>query len=133
MTSKDHLQPGYPFEKIRAWQEAHRLALTIYRVSNGFPESERFGITNQLRRAATSVTANLAEGVRRATARDYAHFVNLAEGSMSEVKNFLILVRDLEYLPHDSVQPLINLADQICAMLYSLRHEILEHARQPKP
>jgi four helix bundle protein len=126
----DHLRPGYPFEKIRAWQEARKFTVEIYRVTADFPKAELFGLTSQIRRAMTSVTANIAEGSRRETVPDYAHFVGMSDGSMAEVKNFLILAVDLGYLTMVIGKALIERADQICAMLYSLRQEIYkEHAR----
>ena len=124
MRVTDHRRPGYPFEKLRVWQQAHALTLTIYRLSANFPKDEQFGLTSQLRRAASSIGANIAEGSKRDTVRDYAHFLNMAEGSTAESKNFLLLARDLEYLNRDAAAPLLDQIDAIGGMLYRLRAQL---------
>ena len=83
------------FTDLRVWELSHGLALEIYKVTGGFPAEERFGLTGQLRRAATSVATNIAEGSKRESARDYGHFLNIAEGSVAEVEELLMLSRDL--------------------------------------
>ncbi|MEM6288553.1 MAG: four helix bundle protein, partial [Bacteroidota bacterium] len=97
-----------PFQNLRVWQDAHALTLDVYRASRLFPADERFGLTNQLRRAASSVGANLAEGSSRRTDADFARFVQIAVGSVSEVENHLLLARDLGYLDSESVAVLVG-------------------------
>jgi len=85
------------FEDLKVWQKAHQLVIKIYRLSKGFPRDEMFGLTSQLRRAAVSVPANVAEGFKRVTVPDKLRFFNIAQASLEEVRYYLILVHDLEY------------------------------------
>jgi four helix bundle protein len=87
------------FQQLHAWQEAHKLVLAIYKVTQGFPSEERFGLVSQMRRAAVSVPANIAEGFKRRGIQEKIRFYNIAEGSLEEVKYFLILAKDLSYIP----------------------------------
>ncbi len=85
------------FEELVVWQKAHQWVLTIYRISAGFPREELFGLTSQMRRAAASVPANIAEGFKRASTRDKLRFYNIAQASLEEARYHLILARDLGY------------------------------------
>ena len=85
------------FEDLKVWQKAHQLVIKIYRLSKGFPRDEIFGLTSQLRRAAVSVAANVAEGFKRVTIPDKLRFFNIAQASLEEVRYYLILVYDLKY------------------------------------
>jgi four helix bundle protein len=85
------------FRDVLAWQRAHALVLSVYRLSEGFPRHELFGLTGQLRRAAVSVAANIAEGFTRQGDPDKLRFLNLARGSLEECRYYLILCRDLGY------------------------------------
>ncbi|HOU13320.1 MAG TPA: four helix bundle protein [Anaerolineae bacterium] len=89
------------FQQLHAWQEAHRLVLAIYKVTQGFPSEEKFGLVSQMRRAAISIPANIAEGFKRRGIQDKLRFYNIAEGSLEEVKYFLILAKDLSYIATD--------------------------------
>jgi four helix bundle protein len=89
------------FEDLDAWKEAHRLALAVYRATQSFPDVERFGLTSQMRRAAVSVPANIAEGFKRLGLSDKIRFYNIGEGSLAELRYYLVLPRDLGYLPPD--------------------------------
>jgi four helix bundle protein len=89
------------YKKIIAWQKAHSLTLTVYRVTKAFPAEERFGITSQLRRAAYSVPANIAEGSGRESNRDYLRFLYIASASLRETEYFLLLAHDLTYLSEE--------------------------------
>jgi four helix bundle protein len=86
------------FTEIIAWQKSHEYILAIYQISSNFPKSEEFGLTSQLRRAAVSITSNIAEGFDRKTSKDFAHFLVIARASLSETQNQLILAKDLGYL-----------------------------------
>jgi len=83
---------------LMAWKEAHAYVINIYRITKDFPPDERFGITNQLRRAASSVTANIAEGWARYHFKDKIRFYYQARGSWAETQSFLLLARDLSYI-----------------------------------
>lgn len=86
------------FRKLKVWEKAHGLAVELYRMTLQFPSDERFGLTNQLRRAVVSIPSNIAEGCGRRGDRELANFLNIAAGSASEVEYQLLLARDLGYL-----------------------------------
>jgi four helix bundle protein len=90
--------PMRDFQELKVWQKGHALALSVYRVSSGFPTEERFGLTSQIRRSSVSVPSNIAEGCGRDTDGDLYRFLSIAMGSASELEYQLILARDLEYL-----------------------------------
>ena len=112
------------FTDLKVWQRSHALVLTIYRATARFPPDERFGITSQLRRAAVSVPSNIAEGSKRQGRRDYARFLNIAEGSLGETQYLLMLARDLGHLPQDVAAPLLDEADEIARVLHTLRVKV---------
>lgn len=86
---------AHTFRDLVVWQKAHAFVLAIYRISESFPPAERSGITAQLRRAAVSIAANIAEGFRKRTGPDKLRFYNIAQGSADESHYYLILVHDL--------------------------------------
>ena len=86
------------FQQLEAWQQAHALTLQVYRQTQRFPPEERYGLISQMRRAAVSVPANVAEGFKRQGIKDKMRFYNLAEGSLEELKYYFILSQDLGYL-----------------------------------
>lgn len=86
------------FYDLEAWKAGHNLVLQIYKITNGFPREELFGLVSQLRRAASSITANIAEGFERYHFNDKKRFYYQARGSVGEVQNFLILAKDLNFI-----------------------------------
>lgn len=89
------------FTDLKAWKHSHHLALLIYKLSKSFPEEEKFGLTNQCRRAAVSITSNIAEGFSRSTNADERHFCITAKASLTEVENQMYIARDLHYISHE--------------------------------
>lgn len=89
------------FTDLKVWQESHGLSLNLYRVSGTFPEEEKYGLTSQLRRAAISISSNIAEGFARASYKDKLRFYYMAVGSLVELQSQLLLARDLGYLSQD--------------------------------
>jgi four helix bundle protein len=87
------------FRELVVWSRAQDLALAVYRSTNTFPKEERYGITAQMRRAAVSVSSNIAEGCGRQGDREFARFLQIARGSVRELECQLLLSRDLGYLP----------------------------------
>ena len=85
------------FQDLLIWQRSHTFAVDIYRLSDNFPSSEQFGLTNQLRRAVVSVPSNIGEGFERASSKDFGHFLIISRGSIAEVKAQLLLAKDLLY------------------------------------
>lgn len=106
------------FQQLEAWQEAHKLVLTVYQVTRGFPADERFGLVSQMRRAAVSVAANIAEGFKRRGIKDKIHFYNTSEGSLEELKYFIILSQDLQYI--STSEGLINQSETVGRLLHGL-------------
>ena len=96
------------FEQLIAWQEAQKLALLVYKATKSFPKEEVFGITSQLRRASSSVSANIAEGFGRQTKKDKIHFLVIAYGSLLETKNFLYLSEKLGYIPKEQLESILE-------------------------
>jgi four helix bundle protein len=90
-------QPARNFQDLIVWQKAHQFVLSVYRLSKGFPREEVYGLTSQLRRAAISVPANIAEGFKKKGRLDKVRFMNIAQGSLEECRYYLILNNDLEY------------------------------------
>ena len=85
------------FQDLVVWRKAHELVLAVYSFTAGFPKTETYGLALQMRRAAVSVPANIAEGFRRRGKADKARYMNMAEGSLEESRYFLILAKDLGY------------------------------------
>lgn len=108
------------FRRLEVWQCAHELTLGVYRITKSFPSDERFGITSQLRRACSSVEANLAEGCGRGTDADFSRFVQMAMGSASEVECHLLLARDLNYLDEIAHRSLEEQIQRVKRMLTAL-------------
>jgi four helix bundle protein len=106
------------FQDLEVWQKSHRLVLAVYRLTKAFPADERYGLVSQMRRAAVSVPANIAEGFKRRGQGDKMRFYNISEASLEEVKYYLILARDLEYAT--DVEPLMSEAEGVSQMLYRL-------------
>ena len=93
------------FEDLLVWQKAHAYVLEIYRMTKGFPRSELFGLTAQMRRAALSVPANIAEGFKKRTPREKVRVLNIAQGSLEESRYYLILAEDLGYANTPAFRP----------------------------
>ncbi|MFH1046779.1 MAG: four helix bundle protein [Patescibacteria group bacterium] len=103
------------FRDLRIWQEAHALSLEIYRITKYFPIDERFGLTDQIRRSATSVGANIAEGKGCGTKKQFIHFLHIAKGSAQETINFCLVARDLNFLESTICRELIHRYDGLIA------------------
>jgi len=107
--------PAKRFEDLEVWQMAHQLTLYVYKFSENLPKSEEYGLKSQIRRAAASVPANIAEGFKKKGVRDKLRFYNISQGSLEECRYYLILIKDLNYgYPQDlfptvkSVQSLLG-------------------------
>ena len=108
------------FGALDVWQRARQLTLTAYRLTKTFPLDERFGLTSQIRRAAASVPANIAEGCGRRGDAEFHRFLQVAMGSASELEYHLLLSRDLDYLRLDDHKELTNEVTRVKRMLSSL-------------
>jgi four helix bundle protein len=112
------------FTEIKVWQRSHALALVVYKETKNFPPEERYGITNQLRRAVSSVPTNIAEGSKRKSNSEYARFLNIAEGSAAETEYLLILSRDLGYLGENIATTMLKEIGEVASMLHGLRTKV---------
>jgi four helix bundle protein len=112
------------FTDLKVWQRAHALTMRVYRLTSCFPTGERFGLTSQIRRAAVSVGANVAEGSKRRSRADYARFLNMAEGSLAEVEHLTLVSRDLGLVSHDDAGQLLAEIDETARMLNGLRSKV---------
>ena len=97
--------PARCFEDLIVWQKAHAWVLATYRFTENFPQKEVYALTSQLRRAAISVPANIAEGFKKMGVADKRRFMNIAQGSLEECRYYLILARDLGYGDSSQLQP----------------------------
>ncbi len=111
--------PVRGFHGLKVWQKAHQLTLEVYRRTQGLPAEERFGLKTQLRRAATSVPSNIAEGCGRDSEKDFARFLSIAAGSASEAEYQLLLARDPGYLQPDAYRQLDAQVNEVKHMLNS--------------
>ena len=98
----------YGFQRVIAWQKAHEFVLLAYSISRHFPEDEQFGLTSQLRRAAVSIEANIAEGYKKTSRADKLRFFNIAQGSLEECRDYHILAKDLDYINEEEFEQLKN-------------------------
>ena len=116
------------FHELLAWRKAHQFVLEVYRLTATFPKPETYGLTSQLRRAAVSIPANIAEGFRRRSVAEKARFLNIAEGSIAESDYYLILSRDLGYGEPGS---LIKLLDETSRLVAAYSRAIRNSSLQP--
>jgi len=108
------------FEDLIVWQKSHRLALEIYKITKDFPKEEKFGLVSQMRRAAVSIPANIAEGFKRRGIKDKINFYNTSQSSLTELQNYLILTRDLKYISSTILNQINNHIEEIGKMLNGL-------------
>ena len=116
------MKPAKTFEDLIVWQKAHEFVLAVYGFTEGFPKSEIYGLTSQLRRAAVSIAANIAEGFKKSGKSDKARFLNISQGSIEECRYYLILARDLEYGQKPELKSLL---EEVSKLLTSCRSAIL--------
>jgi len=115
------------YRELIVWQKAMRLAKLCYHVTKVFPKAELFGMTSQIRRAAASIPANIAEGHGRAHTREYLNHLSIARGSLAELETHLILSQDVGLLEEVALRDCLALADDISRMLSALRRSLENH------
>jgi four helix bundle protein len=116
-----HLQS---YRDLRVWNTAVQLTIEVYKVTESFPLSERFGLTSQLRRAALSVASNIAEGHARSTRGEYRNFVSIARGSAIEIEVQLFLAEQLGYVQSPTLIKAREHCDSISRMLTNLKRAL---------
>jgi four helix bundle protein len=110
------------FRDLIVWNKAHRFVLDIYKLTSNFPRSEKYGLVQQMRRAAVSIPANIAEGYTRRGKTDKARFMNIAASSLEESRYYLILTHDLDYGKTDR---LMDLLEEVSRLLNAYEKAIL--------
>jgi four helix bundle protein len=113
------------FQTLKVWQKAHILTLEIYQKTRFFPKEEIYGLTSQIRRASSSIGANLAEGCGRNTDKELARYVQIAQGSAYEVEYHLLLAKDLNYLDQQVYEQFTASILEIQRMLRSFREKLV--------
>lgn len=112
------------YKDLKVWEKAHLFTLKVYESTKAFPKEEIYSLNNQLRRSASSVPANIAEGCGKNSKNDFAHYLNIALGSTNESEYYLILSKDLKYLEEDLFQILFNLINEVKGMLIALINKV---------
>jgi len=114
------------YRDLKVWQEGIALAKACYVLTREFPKEEMFGMTSQIRRSATSIPANIAEGYGRENTGSYIQSLRVAQGSLKELETHLILAGEVEISTSESVAPLLTVADQLGRMLRALIRKLQE-------
>jgi four helix bundle protein len=112
------------FRDLKVWEKAHQLTLLVYQSTANFPKQEQYGLTSQIRRACSSIPANIAEGCGRRGNAEFHRFLQIAMGSASELEYHLLLARDLHYLEPENHQKLHDLLVEVKRMLASLLEKV---------
>jgi four helix bundle protein len=108
------------FHDLKVWQKGHDLVINIYEITKNFPKEEQFGLTNQIRRASVSITSNITEGFGRRSPKDKTHFYIMASGSLNEVRNQILISKDINYLSKKDWEMLDEKIITVSKMLNSL-------------
>lgn len=108
------------FTDLKVWQEGHQLVILIYRNTKNFPREEIYSLIDQMRRAVVSITSNIAEGFGRQSYKEKIQFYYLAQGSLTELKNQLLIARDLKYLSERDFQEIAKKANEVHKLLQGL-------------
>lgn len=117
---------GKNYQDLIAWQKAMDLVQTIYDATKSFPKEETYGLTSQIRRAATSIPSNIAEGQGRASAREFRHFLSIAHGSVREVETQIMIAQRLAYLSADAAQRILEQAGEVGRLINGLSNWLSE-------
>src|SRR5712691_3496263 len=113
-----------PHHKLEAWSKAIELVTNVYKGTEAFPKEERYGLTSQIRRAAVSIPANIAEGAGRFSRKEFAHFLSNSQGSASELETELIIAHRLGYLDEASFSKLIGSLERIGRLITGLSRHV---------
>ncbi|NBL63920.1 four helix bundle protein [Flavobacterium sp. NST-5] len=112
------------FKELEIWKKSRKFCSEIYNTTADFPSEEKFGLTNQLRRASVSIPSNIAEGSARNSQKDFARFLEIAIGSAYEIETQLLIASDLGFLNIDDLNRLINKIEEIIKMTSKFRASI---------
>ena len=123
---------GESFRNLVVWQRAVELTLGVYKLTSSFPDSERFGLTNQLRRASVSVASNIAEGYGRSTKGEYVQFLGHARGSNSEVETQIVIAKALGFGSKQALHTTEELCSEVGRMLGAMMRSLRSKSLVPK-
>lgn len=112
------------FTQLIVWKEGHKLVLGIYKITKSFPRDEKFGLTDQIRRAAVSITSNIAEGFSRQGGKEKIQFYYMSLGSLAELQNQLLVARDIDYISDEEFQVLAGQSVSVSKLLNGLINSI---------
>lgn len=114
------------FQDLLVWQKGHQFVLLVYRITNRFPNYERFGLTSQFQRAAVSIPANIAEGYKKMGKADNLRFLNIAQGSLEECRYYIILSKDLGYITDNDASQMSIIIEDTSRLLNAYGKKIKE-------
>ena len=120
------MKPIFNFQKLEAWQKARQFVRSTYTISKKLPKEELFGLTNQMRRSAVSVVANIAEGTSRQTSKDQAHFISMSYSSLMETISHMTVAFDQKYISEKEFTELQREAYRLAQILSALRRAQLK-------
>jgi four helix bundle protein len=121
-SSPADIREGRAHHTLDAWKVSRQLVSAIYRLTQSFPKEEIFGLTSQIRRAAVSIPSNIAEGAARTGSREFAQFLNVARGSLSELETQLLIAGDLGYISDND--PIFQAVDRVSKLITGLHKKI---------
>ncbi|EDP69774.1 S23 ribosomal [Flavobacteriales bacterium ALC-1] len=108
---------AHKFKELQIWKRSRLLCSEIYGITSKFPESEKFGLTNQLRRASVSIPSNIAEGSSRKSKKDFSRFLQISIGSAYEIETELLISCDLKFISDDKLKPILSELNEIIKMI----------------
>jgi len=117
---------------LKVWRKAMDLTIESYRATARFPDSEKFGLTSQIRRAAASVPANIAEGFGRWNQREFSRFLSIASGSARELETHMLIAGRLGYLSVETLNTMVASVDEVSGMLFALKSKVQNGAEKTK-
>ena len=111
----------HKFKQLEIWKQSRSFCTEVYTLTGNFPVEERFGLTNQLRRASVSIPSNIAEGSSRKSNKDFSRFLELAIGSANEIETQLLISSDLGFIPDENLNSLLSKINVLTKMIYSFQ------------
>ena len=114
----------HSFTDLETWKQAHKLVLNVYQTTKSFPKEERFGLTDQMRRAAVSITSNIAEGFSRQGKKEKLQFYFISRGSLTELQNQLLIAKDIKYLQNKSFRKIAEQTIKVHKLINGLIRSI---------
>ena len=119
------------YQDLQVWQRGMVIAELVYQLTQKFPREEMFGLTSQMRRAATSIPANLAEGWGRGTTKEFLRFIRIANGSLRELETHLILAQRVKLVTPELIQPILGQLTTLSRQLTALQRSLLKRSSSP--